>query len=144
VESNTPGTPTNFGDGLVDFDYDIWKKFGLKLYWPEEKGKLGVVWPMRILAIREHPVYQMIGLVKKDNIEEVVTFSKNHGKDSTGVCALMDLDSLMYEMLRANTTRSIVWQTIKLVLNIIRMIVMMVQRCLKRKIHEYREQKSST
>lgn len=143
MESNTPGTLTKFSDGLVDFDYDIWKKFGLKLYWPEEKGKLDVVWPMRILAVREHPVYQMIGLVKKDNIEEVVIFSKNNGKDSTGRCILMDLDSLSEPACRANTISSKLWQTLRFAWNIVRIAKTIISRTLKEK-YERRRQKPTT
>ena len=144
MESNTPGTLTRSEENLVDFDYETWRKFGLNLYWPEERGKLDQVWPMRILTIRVHPYYQMVGLVKEGALEEVVTFSKDTGRDLTGRCALMDLDSLRDPVLRANTTWKILRSTLGFFWNIARMFKMIMVRSLKEKYNEYRRKKSAT
>jgi hypothetical protein len=144
VESNTPGTLTKPEENLVDFDYETWRKFGLKLYWPEERGKLDQVWPMGVLTIRVHPYYQMVGLVKEGDLEEVVTFSKDTGRDLTGRCALMDLDSLRDPVLRANTTWEILRSTLGFFWNIARMFKMIMVRSLKEKYNEYRRKKSTT
>jgi hypothetical protein len=144
VESNTPGTLTKPEENLVDFDYETWRKFGLKLYWPQYKGDLSIIWPMRILAIRMHPSYQMVGLVKEGALEEVVTFSKDTGRDQTGRCALMDLDSLADPVLRANTTRETLRSNLGFFWNVARMFKMIIVRSLKEKYNEYRRKKSTT
>lgn len=144
MESNTPGTLTKLEDSLVDFDYETWQKFKLNLYWPHNKGDLSVVWPMRILAIRVHPHYQMVGLVKEGLLEEVVTFSKETGKDLTGRCALMDLNSPLDPVLRANSPREILWSLLKLLWTTIRMLKMIMWRGLKKIYHDYRISRLTT
>jgi hypothetical protein len=143
VESNTPGTQTRFRDSLVDFDYETWQKFGLQLYWPEEKGKLDRVWPMRVLAIRKHPVYKMVALVKKETLEEIVTFSKDTGRDPTGRSALMDLDSLMNPVLRANTLSETLRSIIRFIWNCVRILKMIIYRSIKM-MYERRFKKTTT
>ena len=146
MESTTPGTQTRPEDSLVEFDYETWKKFGLQLYWPRYKGNLSVtcIWPMRILAVRKHPVYQMVGLVKKETLEEIVTFSKDTGRDQTGRSALMDLDSLADPVLRANTTWEILRSILGFSWNVARMFKMIMFRSLTEKYNEYRRKKSAT
>ena len=141
MELNTLGIQTKFEDNLVDFDYETWRKFGLKLYWPQYKGDLSIIWPMRILAIRMHPSYQMVGLVKEGALEEVVTFSKDTGRDQTGRCALMDLDSLADPVLRANTAWEILRSILGFFWNVTRMFKMIIFRSLT---NEYRRKKSTT
>jgi hypothetical protein len=132
-------THTEFKDNLAEFDYETWKKFGLTLYWPSERGKFDVVWPMRILTTRVHPTFQMVALVKEGTLEEVVTFSKDTGRSPTGHCVLMDLDSLRDPIQRANTPGQIFWQMLVYIWKIIRMSKMIVWRIIKER---YRQRKS--
>lgn len=144
VESTTPGTLTRTEENLVDFDYETWRKFGLKLYWPAERGKLDPVWPLRVLTIRVHPTYQMVGLVKEDSLEEIVVFSKETGKSPSGQTVLMDLDSLRDPVLRANTTWEILRSILGFSWNVARMFKMIIFRSLTEKYNEYRRKKSTT
>ncbi len=144
VESTTPGTLTRFEENLVDFDYETWRKFGLKLYWPAKRGKLDTVWPLRVLTIRVHPTYQIVGLVKEDSLEEIVTFSKETGKSPSGQTVLMDLDSLRDPVLRANTAWEILRSILGFSWNVARMFKMIIFRSLTEKYNEYRRKKSTT
>lgn len=144
MESNTPGTLTRSEENLVDFDYETWRKFGLKLYWPAKRGKLDTVWPLRVLTIRVHPTYQMVGLVKEDSLEEIVAFSKETGKSPSGQTVLMDLDSLRDPVLRANTAWEILRSILGFAWNIVRMFKMIMFRSITEKYHEYRRKKSTT
>lgn len=99
---------------------------------------------MRILTVRKHPVYQMVGLVKEEDLEEVVTFSKDTGRDLSGRCALMDLDSLADPVLRANTTWEILRSILGFSWNVARMFKMIMFRSLTEKYNEYRRKKSTT
>lgn len=143
VESTTPGTLTRSEENLVDFDYETWRKFGLKLYWPAERGKLDTVWPLRVLTIRVHPTYQMVGLVKEDSLEEIVAFSKETGKSPSGQTVLMDLDSLCDSIQRSNTPGEILWNTMKFAWKLVRITKMIVWRSIK-DAYEYRRKKSTT
>ena len=143
MELSTLGIQTKFEDNLVDFDYDTWRKFGLKLYWPAERGKLDPVWPLRVLTIRVHPTYQMVGLVKEDSLEEIVAFSKETGKSPTGRIVLMDLDSLHDPIQRSNTPGGILWNTMKFAWKLVRITKMIVWRSIK-DAYEQRRKKSIT
>jgi hypothetical protein len=143
VESNTPGTLTKPEENLVDFDYETWRKFGLKLYWPAVRGKLDAVWPLRVLTIRVHPTYQMVGLVKESSLEEIVAFSKETGKSPTGQTVLMDLDSLRDPIQRSNTPGETLWNTMKFAWKLVRITKMIVWRSIK-DAYEQRRKKSTT
>lgn len=128
MKSDTSGTETRFERYLVDFDYETWRKFGLRLYWPAERGKLSVVWPIRVLAVRRHWCFQIVGLVKLDDYEELIAFSMDTGRDNTGRCVQMDLDSLQEPFERATTWYEIFLGRLKFTWNKIRLIAMIIAR----------------
>lgn len=107
-------------------------------YIGQPRGKLDTVWPLRVLTIRVHPTYQMVGLVKEDSLEEIVAFSKETGKSPSGQTVLMDLDSLRDPVLRANTAWEILRSILGFYWNIARMFKMIMVRPLKEKYNEYR------
>ena len=113
---------------LVDFDYETWQKFGLKLYYPQDRGKLDVVWPIRVLTIRCHPAFQIIGLVKMDTHEEVIIFSKDTGRSINGHTVQMDLDSLQEPLERSTGWCEILLEKLRFVWNKIRLIMMIIVR----------------
>jgi hypothetical protein len=120
-------TETKFERYLVDFDYETWRKFGLRLYYPDTPGKLSVVWPIRVLTMRHHRCFQIVGLVKLDDYEELIAFSMDTGRDVTGRCVQMDLDSLE-PLERATTWYEIFLERLKFTWNKIRLIMMIILR----------------
>jgi hypothetical protein len=146
MESNTSTTQTkgDFTDNLVEFDYETWRKFGLKLYWPASIGDPGYAWPLKVLTIRVHPAYQMVGLVKEDSLEEVITFSKETGKSPTGRTVLMDLDTFFDRIDRANTLKGITWNFLVFVWNSIRLLGIIIKHKLKRIYYDCRSKKLIT
>ena len=121
-------TETKFERYLVDFDYETWRKFGLKLYYPRGRGKLDVVWPVRVLTIRCHSAFQVVGLVKMDTYEGVIVFSKDTGRTIDGITVQMDLDSLQEPLERATTWYEIFLERLKFTWNKIRLIMMIIAR----------------
>lgn len=97
----------DFGDSLVDFDYDVWKKFDLKLYWTPVIEEPNYVWPLRILTVRVHPEFQVVGLVDDGSWEELVAFNIETGRDYKGRRTLMDLDSLSTKPTKGPTRKTV-------------------------------------
>lgn len=143
MELNTLGIQTKLGN-LVEFDYETWRKFRLDLYWPAMKDSVEVVWPVRILTERIHPVYQMIGLIKLSTMEEIVLFDKETGKDNNGRHILMDLDTPLYPVQRAKTFRRILWNYLKFLWTTIRIYRMIIWKEVKNNYHERKRSESST
>jgi hypothetical protein len=128
-------------DNLVEFDYDIWRRFGLKLYWPNVRGKTDKVWPMEVLKIRKHPKYQGVAIAKTDNVEEVVLFDINLGVDENAKSIYMDLDSLLEDPIDRSST---IWEeiicTIKIIWRSVRALTIMWWKYIKIR-YEYRQSK---